>query len=109
MARRTSSEAEQTEEPYWRTNPFVHATLMAKIWSLRARVCESAGNRPGALVYAHRALDAAFDPEQKATIQQLIENLSSPPSREESCGIPDESLIVNRGGTDADSEEPRQG
>ena len=77
------SEAEQILDPLWKANPELHGNTMAKILWKRALVSE-ASEAPAAeaCAYARRALEAAYDPTIKQSLQQLIDRLcpESPPA-----------------------------
>src|ERR1039458_4017276 len=69
-------EAEGLLEPLWCVNPEVHGDQMAKIWWVRALLCEGPGESSTyACALARRAFAAAYDPGLKQGIQQLIHRL----------------------------------
>ncbi len=68
-------EAESTLNPLWQANPELHGNWMARILWTRSLVSEAGGQPAEACAFARRAFEAAYDPEVKLTIQQLIDRL----------------------------------
>jgi tetratricopeptide (TPR) repeat protein len=71
-----AAESEGILEPLWQANPELQGDQMAKTLWTRTRICAASQKPAEAVVFAHRALAAAYDPALKQSIQQLIDRLT---------------------------------
>jgi tetratricopeptide (TPR) repeat protein len=76
------SEAEKILEPFWQANPELHGNQMAKTLLARCLMDEAAGAVGEACKLAHRASAAAYDPEIKEAIQEIVDRLCPAPGAE---------------------------
>jgi tetratricopeptide (TPR) repeat protein len=77
-AEESCTEAQAICEPLWHQQPELHGNLMARIFLLRALLA-SADRQDEACNYARRGLDAAFDPNLKAQLQQMVKTFCAAP------------------------------
>jgi hypothetical protein len=84
-AEQACSEAERILGPLWRANPELHGNQMARILRTRALLYEERGEPGEACALARRGLVAAYDPDVRQSIQQIIDRLlpTTPASRAE--------------------------
>ena len=77
-AEESCSEAQAICEPLWHQQPELHGNLMARIFCLRALLAGT-DRQDDACNYARRGLDAAFDPDLKAQLQQMADTFCAAP------------------------------
>jgi tetratricopeptide (TPR) repeat protein len=78
-AGQASGEAERILDPLWRANPELYGDTMAKILWTRALITEARGEPGEACALARRGLGAAYDPDVRQSIQQIIDHLAPTP------------------------------
>ena len=62
----------------WHQQPELHGNLMGRIFLLRALLA-STDQPDDACNYARRGLDAAFDPDLKEQLQQMVDTFCTAP------------------------------